>query len=64
MCIREGKDQACGCLCPAKVQLKFFFLEYDQKKKKVMEMEYVAVWAEEWITAWGEDQGWMQSNAA
>ena len=35
-----------------------------KKKKKVMEMEYVAVWAEEWITAWGEDQGWMQSNAA
>lgn len=52
MCIREGKDQACGCLCPAKVELKFFFPEYDQKK--VMEMEYVVVWAEEWITAWGE----------
>lgn len=34
MCIREGKDQACGCLCPAKVELKFFFPEYDQKKKK------------------------------
>lgn len=34
MCIREGKDPACGCLCPAKVELKFFFPEYDQKKKK------------------------------
>lgn len=34
MCIREGKDQACGCLCSAKLELKFFFPEYDQKKKK------------------------------
>ena len=65
MCIREGKDQVCGCLCSAKLELKFFFPEYDQKKKKkVMEMGNVVVWAEEWITAWGVVYGRMQSNTA
>ena len=35
-----------------------------KKKKKVMEMGNVVVWAEEWITAWGEVYGRMQSNTA
>ena len=75
---QEGSlDSAQGSPCPVtcfgenmSISLKVLEGNWLQRQprsmscEKVMEMGNVVVWAEEWITAWGEVYGRMQSNTA